>query len=381
MAAVAELGERLLVEREDEVRLRLDLAVEVVGQRRLVERDPGAEQVLLQHRLGRDVRDSAPSGLRPARCACRRSRSRLEPTSRRDRLSDSLYENLIVDRWTSVGAFATVVRGRAPPNPHRSPAGSPRRRLRGAGARGHAGADAERELQRTVQFTAHGPVVLHVITAPRPGGLYQLKPLLSNGAIVGHRARDLDAEGHLRRGHGRGRQRRPLQLQRRPPERDVHAGRRADEPAATAPARASASPPTASCSVGRVVVLRLLAGPRPAPAADRPEPAAARRRHLALHAGLGRRRRRSSPGVVEVVLQPFPPAVPGTDLTGVVTVRRTRAAALAIPHDGAVLLARGSQVAKLQAEAPPGERRPDAADPLRPTGSRPASPTRSAAAP
>ena len=38
---------------------------------------------------------------------------------------------------------------------------------------------------RTVQFTAHGPVVLHVITAPRPGGLYQLKPLLSNGSIVG----------------------------------------------------------------------------------------------------------------------------------------------------------------------------------------------------
>src|SRR3982751_5715655 len=38
---------------------------------------------------------------------------------------------------------------------------------------------------RTVQFTAHGPVVLHVITAPRPGGLYQLKPLLSNGAILG----------------------------------------------------------------------------------------------------------------------------------------------------------------------------------------------------
>ena len=38
---------------------------------------------------------------------------------------------------------------------------------------------------RQVQFTAHGPVVLHVITAPRPGGLYALKPILSNGAITG----------------------------------------------------------------------------------------------------------------------------------------------------------------------------------------------------
>ena len=40
-------------------------------------------------------------------------------------------------------------------------------------------------FKRTVQFTAHGPVVLNVITAPRPGGLYQLKPLLSNGTILG----------------------------------------------------------------------------------------------------------------------------------------------------------------------------------------------------
>ena len=39
--------------------------------------------------------------------------------------------------------------------------------------------------KRTVQFTAHGPVVLNVVTTPRPGGLYQLKPLLSNNTIVG----------------------------------------------------------------------------------------------------------------------------------------------------------------------------------------------------
>ena len=38
---------------------------------------------------------------------------------------------------------------------------------------------------RQVQFTAHGPVVIHVITAPRPGGNYALKPILSNGSIIG----------------------------------------------------------------------------------------------------------------------------------------------------------------------------------------------------
>jgi flagellar hook assembly protein FlgD len=39
--------------------------------------------------------------------------------------------------------------------------------------------------ERQVQFTAYGPVAIHVLTAPRPTGAYALKPVLSNGAIVG----------------------------------------------------------------------------------------------------------------------------------------------------------------------------------------------------
>jgi len=39
---------------------------------------------------------------------------------------------------------------------------------------------------RQVEFTAHGPVVVHLISAPKPtGDLYQLKPVLSNNAILG----------------------------------------------------------------------------------------------------------------------------------------------------------------------------------------------------
>ena len=38
---------------------------------------------------------------------------------------------------------------------------------------------------RTVQFTSHGPVVLHVISGPRPGGLTTLEPLLSNESVLG----------------------------------------------------------------------------------------------------------------------------------------------------------------------------------------------------
>src|SRR5205085_696870 len=40
-------------------------------------------------------------------------------------------------------------------------------------------------LQTQVQFTAHGPVVVHVITAPKPGGLYSLTPVLAHGVVNG----------------------------------------------------------------------------------------------------------------------------------------------------------------------------------------------------
>ena len=39
--------------------------------------------------------------------------------------------------------------------------------------------------ERILRWTATGPIALYVITAPKPGGLYTLTPLLSNGTIVG----------------------------------------------------------------------------------------------------------------------------------------------------------------------------------------------------
>ena len=39
--------------------------------------------------------------------------------------------------------------------------------------------------EKQVQFTFHGPSVIHVLTMPRPGGLWALKPVLSNDAILG----------------------------------------------------------------------------------------------------------------------------------------------------------------------------------------------------
>ena len=39
--------------------------------------------------------------------------------------------------------------------------------------------------ERSVEFTAHGPVVLHVARGPKPVGLYRLRPILSNEAVLG----------------------------------------------------------------------------------------------------------------------------------------------------------------------------------------------------
>ena len=39
--------------------------------------------------------------------------------------------------------------------------------------------------ERQLIFTPHGPDVVHVMTAPKPGGLYGLHPVLSNNAVLG----------------------------------------------------------------------------------------------------------------------------------------------------------------------------------------------------
>jgi len=39
--------------------------------------------------------------------------------------------------------------------------------------------------ERQLVFTPHGPEVIHVMTAPRPGGLYALRPVLSNDSVQG----------------------------------------------------------------------------------------------------------------------------------------------------------------------------------------------------
>lgn len=49
---------------------------------------------------------------------------------------------------------------------------------------------------KQIQFTAHGPVVLNVVSAPRPTGLYGVRAVLSNGALPG-REKLVDMESEL----------------------------------------------------------------------------------------------------------------------------------------------------------------------------------------
>jgi hypothetical protein len=54
--------------------------------------------------------------------------------------------------------------------------------------------------QRILRWTPAGPVVMYVVTAPKPQGAYRLMPLLSNGAIIGREtvsSMERDASGQM----------------------------------------------------------------------------------------------------------------------------------------------------------------------------------------
>lgn len=203
---------------------------------------------------------------------------------------------------------------------------------------------------RHVQFTPHGPEVLHVINAPRPGGLYSLMPLLSNESIVGR-------------------------------EKVTSMQRRASTTATVAGVNGDLFNWNDGHPSGGLMQNGFLLH---APLRDRSTVGIDSEGNLHVERvgfsgywiGTGQRRALSfnelpgpngvalftptwgpvTPGVqaVEVVLKPFPGAKPNTDLTGVVMQVSSTAGSTPVPPDGAVLQARGSAAAKLAAEAPVG---------------------------
>jgi hypothetical protein len=208
---------------------------------------------------------------------------------------------------------------------------------------------------RTVEFTPHGAVVLHVITAPRPGdqnGLYALAPVLAHGTITGGTET-------------------VTQLERDVSGSATVAGIDGDlvRAADGSPSGISLQngvlqhPPLGGRSSIGVDAAGLLhvdrvrffgtwqgAGQRRALAGLNRVPASG---EVVLFTPAYGARAPAVAGSAEVVLQPFPPATPNVELAAPVTAAGSGGGE-AIPPGGAVLMAAGAVAAKLRAEAPVG---------------------------
>lgn len=205
--------------------------------------------------------------------------------------------------------------------------------------------------EKQVQFTFHGPSVIHVLTMPRPGGLWALKPALSNDAILGLE--------------------RVTAIQQRVSAQATVAGVNGDRFVATGrpsgilirDGRLEHGPGDSRSSVGfdttgglRVERVRLLptwqgTGQRQNLSAVNNSPSSS---GTSLYTPAWGPATPVAPGSVEVVLRPFSAALPNTEIAGqVVEVRG--GGGTAIPSDGAVLVARGTASAtRVRNEAPVG---------------------------
>ena len=205
--------------------------------------------------------------------------------------------------------------------------------------------------ERQVEFRPHGPVVVHVLRAPRPTGLYALKPILSNDAIVGRE--------------------RVTQMQRRVFTGATVAGVNGDMfnwnvgyPSGmlmmNGVLAAPPNPERSSTGIwpdGTIRVERVrFAGTWQGSGQRRPlvlnrDPASG---GTALYTSTYGPATPAATETVEVVLTPFPPAQPLRDLVGTV-VQAKQGGATPIPPGGAVLVGRGATGAgRLATEAPVG---------------------------
>jgi hypothetical protein len=221
-----------------------------------------------------------------------------------------------------------------------------------AGAAGRVVLTPGVTYEKQVQFTPHGPVAIHVMRAPKPGGLYSLRPVLSNGSILGRET--------------------VTSMQRRVSSIATVGGVNGDlftwnEGLPSGMLMQSGvlkTPPHSKRSSvgvtddGRLVVERVamlgqwwgIAQRRPLTGLNqRPGPDGA-----SLFTPAWGSSTPPASGTVEVTIQPLPPAAPFVDLTGTVTQIKP-GGSTPIPPDGAVLVGRGSSAGRLAADAIVGE--------------------------
>jgi hypothetical protein len=206
-------------------------------------------------------------------------------------------------------------------------------------------------FEKTVQFTPHGAVVLNVLTAPKPGGLYQLGPVLSRGTVTGAREpltrieRDVSTGATVAGING------DLSLKDGTPAGIVVSdGALVRPPVST---RSSIGIDTAGAlHVERVRFVGFWKGTGQREPLTGLNQATQPGRVNLFTSSYGGYVPGAS-GSVEAVLQPFPAAAPNTDLVAPV-VGTGAGGGETIPPNGAVLQATGSAVATLQAEAKVG---------------------------
>jgi hypothetical protein len=202
--------------------------------------------------------------------------------------------------------------------------------------------------ERRLEWTAAGPVSTYVITAPKPGGLYSLTPLLSNGTITGREtvssmerraSSQMTAVGvngdffNWQGGWPSGLLMRSGVLEHHPADSRSSVG------IDTAGTLHVDRQPFVATWRGVSSLDHPLAGLNEPPRAN----------SAALFTPVWGD---ATPAVdgVGVVLEPFSPAVPFTDLTATVT-RVVTDSSVAIPRNGAVLLGRGSAAQDLLEDA------------------------------
>jgi Phosphodiester glycosidase/FlgD Ig-like domain len=205
--------------------------------------------------------------------------------------------------------------------------------------------------ERSVQFTPHGPVAIHIVRGPRPVGLYRLKPVLSNGSVV------------LRETVSSMQRRLALQATSVGVNGDYFAPRDGRPSGIFMSDGVLATPPNSARSSAGVTLDGLLDVRRVS--------------FRGTWRGSGQRRAlnflNKAPGTngislftsdwgsttprvtgsFAVVLGSFPPATPNTDLTVPVSATSV-GGSIRIEPGTAVLVARGNAAARLEAEAQPG---------------------------
>jgi hypothetical protein len=204
---------------------------------------------------------------------------------------------------------------------------------------------------RQVEFTSHGPVVLHVITAPKPDGtLYRIAPVLSNNAVVATDKLTSMEQGLAGEGTAAGVNGDYFDANPGDPKGMVIRNGVLDSPPASKRSSAGFTPDGA-LQVARVAFNGIWRGTGQRRATTINQSASAG--PVTLYTSSWGPTTPPETNAVADVIPSLPPTKPNTDLITSVS-QQLAGGNVPIPPGGAVLVARGNQVPFLQREAPPG---------------------------